>query len=61
MASKEKGRRSDPIPMTVLPQEQAEYTSVQLRLQASRLTGRCAVTAAMAAILAPLVFGEVQP
>ena len=29
-----------------------------LNLQASRLTRRCAITATMAAIIAPLVFGE---
>jgi hypothetical protein len=32
-----------------------------LALQVARLTRRCAVSAAMAATIAPLVFGEVSP
>lgn len=38
----------------------SEHNPDPRTLQASRLTRRCAVSAAMAAILAPLVFGEVQ-
>jgi hypothetical protein len=36
-----------------------DYNSLLLKLQASRLARRCAISAAMAATVAPLVFGEV--
>lgn len=38
----------------------SEHSPDPRTLQASRLTRRCAVSAVMAAILAPLIFGEVS-
>ena len=35
-----------------------EYASATVALQVARLTRRCALTAAMAAIVAPLLHGE---
>jgi hypothetical protein len=62
MAPKEKGRPAggDLIPDYVC-QDDLEFISPQpLILQVSRLTRRCAVSATMAELLAPLVFGEVS-
>jgi hypothetical protein len=60
IAVKEKGRPAEgsPIPNVVLA-DATEFKAPLLNLQVSRLTSRCAVSAAMAAILAPLIFGEV--
>jgi hypothetical protein len=61
MMLKEKGRREgDPIPY-VVRQDNSEYATSKLHLQVFRLTRRCAISAAMAAIMAPLIFGEVSP
>ncbi|MBR1145089.1 hypothetical protein [Bradyrhizobium sp. AUGA SZCCT0431] len=58
MDIKEKGRlEGSPIPNCVFG-DTTESKASLLNLQASRLARRCAITAAMAATLAPLVFGE---
>ena len=63
MARKESGRPAggDPIPNDVR-QDNSEFTSqpldLQQLLQVSRLTRRCAISAAMAATMAPMIFGE---
>ncbi len=57
--TKEKARGNGPIPNAVVYHDAPEFKASLLDLQASRLTRRCAITATMAAILAPLVFGEV--
>jgi len=58
--TKEKGRPAEgsPIPKVVLA-DATEPKATLLNLQASRLTRRCAVTPSMAAILAPLIYGEI--
>ncbi|SHM41311.1 hypothetical protein [Bradyrhizobium lablabi] len=58
MDRKEKARANGPIPNAVVYHDSPESNLSLLHLQASRLTRRCAITTAMAAILAPLVFGE---
>jgi hypothetical protein len=63
MSHKEKARqRGEPIPNAVC-QDNSEFkvqpTELQHHLRVSRLTRRYAISAATAAILAPLVFGEV--
>ena len=58
MSKKEKARANGPIPSAVVNHD---ATETKISLQARQLARRCAVTAAMAAILAPLVFGEVAP
>jgi hypothetical protein len=61
MATKEKAHLSGgPIPNAVLA-DASELKASLLSLQAHQLARRCAISAAMAAIIAPLVFGEVQP
>jgi hypothetical protein len=60
--AKEKGRPGEgsPIPNVVLlARNEADSSDIARRLQTSRLASRCPVSAAMASILAPLVFGEV--
>jgi hypothetical protein len=59
MARKEKGRPfagGDPIPNGVC-QDATESIAQPLILQVSRLTRRCAISAAMAETIAPLAFG----
>lgn len=58
MAFNEKGRPAggDPIPY-IVRQDNLESKPQPLILQVSRLTRRCAVSAAMAEALAPLAFG----
>lgn len=59
MANKEKARlRGEPIPNAVLP-DTAESKAPLLKLQAARLTRRCAISMAMASVVAPLLHGEV--
>jgi hypothetical protein len=56
MVSKEKARQScGPIPEHVL-EDTSEYATSKLHLQVFRLTRCCAISAAMAETLAPLVF-----
>ena len=57
-ATKEKGRPAEgsPIPKVVVYHDSQESKASALKLQVSRLT-RCAVSAAMAEVLAPLAFG----
>jgi hypothetical protein len=59
MARNEKGRPAgaDPIPK-IVRQDDLEFKQQPLDLQVRRLTRRYALTAAMAAIVAPLVFPE---
>jgi hypothetical protein len=59
-ATKEKGRPAEgsPIPKVVLADATEPKASLR-NLQVSRLT-RCAVSAAMAVTIAPLIFGEMQ-
>jgi hypothetical protein len=62
MARNEKGRPAggDPIPTTIRQDlDLSEFKPQPLDLQVSRLTRRYAITAAMAAIVAPLAFPEV--
>jgi hypothetical protein len=60
MTSKEKGRREgDPIPNFGVWRDTAESKSNLHHLQALRLSRRCAISIAMAAIVAPLLHGEV--
>ena len=56
----EKGRLAEgsPIPKIIPRQEHSEFSELPRELQVSRLTRRCAISAAMAAIVAPLIFGE---
>ena len=62
MVSKEKGRREgDPIPNVYVCQDNSESKLSILDRQVFCLTRRCAISAAMAAIMAPLIFGEVSP
>jgi hypothetical protein len=58
---KEKGRPAEgsPNPKFVMA-DNADQTTNRLNLQVSRLTSRCAVSAAMAEALAPLAFGVVS-
>ncbi|WP_143046577.1 hypothetical protein [Bradyrhizobium erythrophlei] len=59
MAEKEKGRREgDPIPNNGVWRDTAESKAPLVKLQAARLTRRCAISLAMASIVAPIVFGE---
>ncbi|WP_143278237.1 hypothetical protein [Bradyrhizobium sp. UFLA03-84] len=59
MAENEKGRREgDPIPNGVW-RDAAESKAPLLKLQAVRLTRRCAISLAMASVIAPLMHGEV--
>ncbi|WP_168204675.1 hypothetical protein [Tardiphaga sp. vice304] len=39
-------------------QDNSEHSAATREYQVSRITRRCAISAAMAAIIAPLVFGE---
>ena len=57
--TKEKGRPAEgsPIPKVVLADATEPKVSL-LCLQASRLMRRCPISEAMAAVLAPLVYGE---
>ncbi|MGY4160504.1 hypothetical protein ACVINW_006346 [Bradyrhizobium sp. USDA 4461] len=58
MAEKEKGRREgDPIPNGVW-RDAEESKAPLLKLQAARLTRRCAISLAMASIVAPLLHGD---
>jgi hypothetical protein len=59
---KEKGRLAEgsPIPKIIPRQEQPEFSDICRELQVAKLTRRCAMSAAMAAIMAPFVFGEGQ-
>jgi len=62
MMRKEKGRPvagGDPIPNVVLADD-AEFKLQLVDLQVSRLIRRCAINATIAAILAPIIFGEVS-
>lgn len=58
---KEKGRPAEgsPIPKIVLGRNGAEDTKSLLNLQVAQITRRCAISAAMAAVVAPIMFGEV--
>jgi hypothetical protein len=59
MAEKEKGRREgDPIPNDGVWRDTSEFKAPLLKLQASRLTRRCALSFAMASIVAPLLHGD---
>jgi hypothetical protein len=61
MSSKEKGRRrGDPIPNNVVRQDKPESKPTLRYLQAVSLTRRCAISLAMAAIVAPLLHGEAR-
>lgn len=58
MTEKEKGcRQGSPIPNYVLA-DKSEANQNPLNLQVALLTRRCAISAAMAAAVAPLAFGE---
>jgi len=60
MAENEKGRpvaEGSPIPNYVLT-DNSDHGLVPRNLQVIRLTRRCAISAAMASTIAPLVFGE---
>ncbi len=58
MTEKEKGcRQGSPIPKVVLA-DKSEGSQNPLNLQVALLTRRCAISAAMAAAVAPLAFGE---
>jgi len=59
MAFKEKGRPAggDPIPNTLVCQDNSEFKPQLIKLQAFNLARRCAIDAAMAEALAPMVFG----
>ena len=59
MTSKEKARlRGEPIPSVVPTTGNTEFIELALTLQVSRIVRRCAVSAAAAELLAPLVFGS---
>lgn len=59
MAEKERGRREgDPIPNDGVWRDAVESKAPLLKLQAERLTRRAAISVAMAAVIAPLVFGD---
>jgi hypothetical protein len=63
MASiKEKGRpaKGSPIPKIIPRQEQPEFREACRELQVVKLTRRCAISVTMAAIIAPLCFGEAE-
>lgn len=61
MASKtEKARGNGPNPNAVVYHDSADIAPSLLSLQASRLTRRCAVSAAMAQTIAPMIYGEAQ-
>ena len=55
MTEKEKARANGPIPNAVLA-DCAELNASLLTFQVARLTRRCAITVAMAAIVAPLIY-----
>jgi hypothetical protein len=65
MARKEKGRPAggSPIPTMRSAKDQPEFnvqpTELQQLLQVARLRRRCAISAAMAVTMAPIIFGEV--
>jgi hypothetical protein len=61
MIPNEKGRPAggDPIP-NIVYHDEPESISQRHILQVIQLTRRCAISAATAAILAPLIFGEVS-
>lgn len=60
MAEKEKGRREgSPIPNDGVWRDAAESKTPLHKLQAVRLTRRCAISMAMASVVAPLLHGEV--
>ncbi|MCP2219932.1 hypothetical protein [Bradyrhizobium elkanii] len=59
MAEKEKGRQEgSPIPNDGVWRDAAESKAPLLKLQAARLTRRCAISLAMASIVAPLFHGD---
>lgn len=59
MAEKERGRREgDPIPSDGVWRDPVESKAPLIKLQAERLTRRAAISVAMAAVIAPLVFGD---
>jgi hypothetical protein len=61
MAEKEKAHQeSGPIPNDGVWRDTSESKAPLIKLQAARLTRRCAISMAMASIVAPLVFGEAQ-
>jgi hypothetical protein len=61
MSQKEKARqKGEPIPNSVC-QDNSETKLQPLDLQVSRLIRRCAISAAAAEALAPLVYGDVSP
>jgi hypothetical protein len=53
-------RRGNPVTVELDGCNSPETNSSLRTLQASRLTRRCAISVAMAAIVAPLIFGEAQ-
>lgn len=55
MSEKDKARRSGPNPNMSL-QDNSDTNETAINLQVSRLIQRCAISAAMAETLAPLVF-----
>ncbi|UGY23573.1 hypothetical protein HU675_0037395 [Bradyrhizobium septentrionale] len=60
MTEKEKGRREgDPIPNDGVWRDTSESKAPLIKLQAARLTRRCAISLSMAAVIAPLLHGEV--
>jgi len=60
MAQKERAaERATQIAVPVVLADAESIAPSLLNLQASRLTRRCALSATMAAALAPLVYGEV--
>jgi hypothetical protein len=62
MAAKVRGRsgESSPIPKVVVLADNSEPKASLQKLQVARLTRRCALSVGMAAIVAPLIFGEVS-
>ncbi|QDM27518.1 hypothetical protein FNL56_16355 [Tardiphaga sp. vice304] len=59
--TKEKARQwGELLPNADVCQDNLEYVTATREYQVSRITRRCAISAAMAAIIAPLVFGEVR-
>ena len=56
---KEKARQwGEPLPNAVVCQDSSEDGMSTRDFQVARITRRCAISTAMAAIIAPLLFGE---
>jgi hypothetical protein len=59
-ATKEKGCPDGSLIPNYVLADAESITLSQINLQVSRLTRRCAISATMAAIVAPLIFGEAR-